>query len=51
MKVLKRIVSVILVIVLFVASFIGSYSYFSKGTFEFDTEKLAIFDEIGRAHV
>lgn len=45
MKLLKRIVSVILVIVLFVASFIGSYSYFSKGTFEFDTEKLAIFDE------
>ncbi len=45
MKMLKRIMSVFLIIVLFCTSFIGSYSYFNNGTFEFDSEKLAIFDE------
>lgn len=45
MKRLKRIIAVLLIIVLFISSFAGSYSYFSNGTFRFDTEKLAIFSE------
>lgn len=45
MKVLKRIISVLLIIILFIASFVGSFSFFSNGTFKFDIEKLAVFDE------
>lgn len=45
MKTLKRIISFIIIIALFTASFLGSFSYFSRGTFAFDPEKLAVFDE------
>lgn len=45
MKTLRRILSFVLVIVVFISSFIGSFSYFNNGTFKFDVEKLAIFDK------
>lgn len=45
MKIFKRIVSVLLVLALFVGSFIGSYVLFNDGTHEFDVEYLSMFDE------
>ncbi len=45
MKIFKKILAVLLVIILFVGSFGGSYHLFNNGTFEFDTEYLSVFDE------
>lgn len=45
MKYLKIILAVILVIAAFIGAFVGSNYLFSSGTTEFDTEKLAVFDE------
>ena len=45
MKHLKRILSIFLVLAVFVGSFIGSFSLFEQGTYDFDVKDLAIFDE------
>ena len=45
MRIIKYVISIIVIAILFVASFWGSYSYFNKGTFEFDVEKLAVFND------
>jgi len=44
MKTLKRIIPVLFIIIFFIVSFAGSFSYFKNGTFKFDAEKLAVFD-------
>ena len=45
MKHLKRILSIILVLAVFAGSFVGSWHLFNQGTYEFDSENLAVFDE------
>ena len=45
MKHLKRILSIILVLAVFAGSFVGSWHLFNQGTYEFDSEDLAVFDE------
>ena len=45
MKHLKRILSIILVLAVFSGSFVGSWHLFNQGTYEFDSEDLAVFDE------
>lgn len=45
MKHLKRILSIILVLAVFAGSFVGSWYLFNQGTYEFDSEDLAVFDE------
>lgn len=45
MKHLKRILSIILVLAIFAGSFVGSWHLFSQGTYDFDSENLAVFDE------
>lgn len=45
MKVFKRVMSVLLVVILFIGSFVGSFALFNNGTFNFDTKYLAVFDE------
>ena len=45
MKIFKRVISVLLVLALFVGSFIGSYVLFDDGTREFNVERLSLFDE------
>ena len=45
MKHLKRILSIILVLATFAGSFVGSWHLFNQGTYEFDSENLAVFDE------
>ncbi len=45
MKHLKRILSIILVLAVFAGSFVGSWHFFNQGTYEFDSEDLAVFDE------
>lgn len=45
MKHLKRILSVILVVSLFVGSFLGTYALSNHGTFNFDTKDLVRFEE------
>lgn len=45
MKHLKRILSIILVLTIFIGSFIGSWCLFNQGTYEFDSKDLAVFDE------
>jgi len=44
-KHLKRILSIILVLAIFVGSFAGSLYLFSPGTYAVDSENLAVFDE------
>ena len=43
MKHLKRILLVILVLVVFVGSFIGCWHLFHQGTYEFDIKNLSVF--------
>lgn len=45
MKHLKRILCVILVLAIFVGSFIGSWHLFRQGSYEINSENLAVFDE------
>ena len=45
MEHLKRILSIILVLAVFAGSFVGSWHLFNQGTYEFDSEDLAVFDE------
>lgn len=45
MKHLKRILSIILVLAVFVGSFVGSWYLFNQGTYDFDSENLTVFDE------
>ena len=45
MKHLKRTLSIILVLAVFAGSFVGSWHLFNQGTYEFDSEDLAVFDE------
>ncbi|MBE6949024.1 MAG: hypothetical protein E7456_04180 [Ruminococcaceae bacterium] len=45
MKHLTRILSIILVLTVFAGSFVGSWHLFNQGTYEFDSEDLAVFDE------
>lgn len=45
MKHLKKILSIILVLAVFAGSFVGSWHLFNQGTYEFDSEDLAVFDE------
>lgn len=50
MKIFKRIISVLLVLSLFVGSFIGSFALFNKGTYDFDVEYLSVFDEMSDSY-
>ncbi len=45
MKHLKRILSIVLVLAVFGGSFLGSWQLFNQGTYEFNNENLAVFDE------
>lgn len=45
MKIFKRIVSVLLVIVLFFGSYVGSYFLFKSGTFDVKAECLSVFND------
>lgn len=45
MKHLKRILSIILVLAVFAGSFVGSWHLFNQGTYKFNSENLAVFDE------
>ena len=45
MIIFKRTVSVLLILSLFVGSFIGSFVLFNDGTYDFDAEYLSLFDE------
>ena len=45
MKIFKRTVSVLLVLSLFIGSFLGSFVLFRDGTHEFDVEHLSLFDK------
>ena len=50
MKIFKRIISVLFVLLLFVGSFMGSFTLFSKGTYDFDVEHLSVFDELSDSY-
>ncbi|HPY64277.1 MAG TPA: carboxypeptidase regulatory-like domain-containing protein [Bacillota bacterium] len=45
MKIFKRIASVLLILVLFIGSFLGSFLLFNKGSYDFDVKYLSVFDE------
>lgn len=45
MKHLKRILSLLLVVALFTGSFIGSFSLFNKGTYDYDIMNLSVFED------
>lgn len=45
MKHLKSILSIILALVVFFGSFFGSWHLFNQGTYEFNSESVAVFDE------
>ena len=45
MKHLKRTLAIILVLAVFAGSFVGSWHLFNQGTYEFDSENVAVFDE------
>ena len=45
MEHIKKIISIILVLVSFAGSFFGIYSVFAHGTYDFDINSLSIFEE------
>lgn len=45
MNIFKRVIAILLVILLFLGSCVGSYTFFNKGTYEFDAKYLSLFDE------
>ena len=45
MKRLKWILSVLFILILFAGSWIGSFLFFQKGTYDFDTAYLTVLDD------
>lgn len=46
MKILKRVLPVLLVLSVFVGSFVASFALFNEGTYDFDASYLSVFDEM-----